>query len=998
MANVLVRVHLILVVMVLPSIVFAESGNGAELELICPCTLESGGDNAATARFGVINRGSDATGELIFRVYAHTEPSFRESRAAGTQEYMGDIEVTSSLAGSSQVAVTDFESSSISPPSGQFYVSFLLLNDLTIHDETRSGEVINFNNATYSVASADFLVDSDGDGVADDNESFMGTNPNSAASAPGKSTIDVLAVFNPETDAQYSGDVEARIDHLFAVSNQALADSGVNMEIRVAGYEEIGFDDSLGLEALLTQSGNGSGVFANLAATRDARGADLVAIVRGDDGGDLCGLATLGGYPTQGLLGRTEYISTTILDFNFCGDLTMIHEIGHNLGLGHSFRQNEVGTFIWARGYGVDNQFATLMAYASEFSGISTELPYFSNPAVNACNGNPCGVDVNSAEPANAALTLDIIRFQAAAFSGEVDSDSDGVSDPSDAFPNDPTETLDTDGDGIGNNADTDDDADGIPDTFENANGLNPLVDDASEDPDGDGLTNLEEFEGDTDPQIANESNACTDPDAVAPIAADSSLSFEKRVVIANPGSNVNKQSFIRFLNPNSGATSVEIYGVDDAGVLSKQGPVTFTIPENGAVQITAQDLEGGNADKGISSSLCDLAGKWQLIVRSDQAIDIMSMIRTTNGFLTGVNDVVPSTGGVHEIYFGNPASNISKVTFLRIANKDDVSGTVSISGFDDNGDPSGTITFSLAANASKQMTATDLENGNAGKGLAGSLGNGAGKWRLSVSSSLDLGVQSLIRTSDGFLTNLSGVAPASSTNTREVYFVNPATETFQSTFLRIVNTSGSDNQVTLSAIDDNGDDAPGGDITLTVPGNASIQLTAADLENGNSNKGLSGSFGDGDGRWRLTVSGTSSLEVMSLIRTPDGFLTNLSRIAPRVGNETQVLMINPGSNVNKASTLRIVNQDNVTATVSIVGYDDTGSESVSAVQLTIAAGASVDLSAQDLENGGGGLTGSLGDGSGKWRLEVDSAQDIVVQSLLNTSDGFLTNLSRGVE
>ena len=38
------------------------------------------------------------------------------------------------------------------------------------------------------------------------------------------------------------------------------------------------------------------------------------------------------------------------------------------------------------------------------------------------------------------------------------DDDADGVLDTADAFPLDKTETLDTDGDRIGNNADTDDD------------------------------------------------------------------------------------------------------------------------------------------------------------------------------------------------------------------------------------------------------------------------------------------------------------------------------------------------------------------------------------------------------------------------------------------------------------------------------------------------------------------------------------------------------------
>ena len=39
-----------------------------------------------------------------------------------------------------------------------------------------------------------------------------------------------------------------------------------------------------------------------------------------------------------------------------------------------------------------------------------------------------------------------------------------------------------------------------MPDGWEIAHGLNPLVNDASLDPDGDGLTNLQEFQHSTDP------------------------------------------------------------------------------------------------------------------------------------------------------------------------------------------------------------------------------------------------------------------------------------------------------------------------------------------------------------------------------------------------------------------------------------------------------------------------------------------------------------------
>ncbi|MHA2308414.1 MAG: hypothetical protein ACXABJ_03970, partial [Candidatus Heimdallarchaeaceae archaeon] len=47
-------------------------------------------------------------------------------------------------------------------------------------------------------------------------------------------------------------------------------------------------------------------------------------------------------------------------------------------------------------------------------------------------------------------------------------------------------------------------DRDGMPDNWEKDNGLNTTVDDSSEDPDGDGLTNLEEYQYNTNPQAAD--------------------------------------------------------------------------------------------------------------------------------------------------------------------------------------------------------------------------------------------------------------------------------------------------------------------------------------------------------------------------------------------------------------------------------------------------------------------------------------------------------------
>ena len=81
------------------------------------------------------------------------------------------------------------------------------------------------------------------------------------------------------------------------------------------------------------------------------------------------------------------------------------------------------------------------------------------------------------------------------------DDDNDGVNDDLDLWPFDSAESSDNDTDGIGDNADPDDDNDTMSDTFENQYGLNRFdPSDADQDLDNDGFTNLEEFNNGTDP------------------------------------------------------------------------------------------------------------------------------------------------------------------------------------------------------------------------------------------------------------------------------------------------------------------------------------------------------------------------------------------------------------------------------------------------------------------------------------------------------------------
>jgi hypothetical protein len=92
----------------------------------------------------------------------------------------------------------------------------------------------------------------------------------------------------------------------------------------------------------------------------------------------------------------------------------------------------------------------------------------------------------------------------------DTDDDGDGVHDELDQFPHDSNESSDTDSDGVGDNADffpnsaeysLDSDLDQMPDAWERKYGLNPTdASDALLDQDNDGLTALDEYEAGTIP------------------------------------------------------------------------------------------------------------------------------------------------------------------------------------------------------------------------------------------------------------------------------------------------------------------------------------------------------------------------------------------------------------------------------------------------------------------------------------------------------------------
>ena len=227
---------------------------------------------------------------------------------------------------------------------------------------------------------------------------------------------------------------------------------------------------------------------------------------------------------------------------------------------------------------------------------------------------------------------------------------------------------------------------------------------------------------------------------------------------------------------------------------------------------------------------------------------------------------------------------------------------------------------------------------------------------------------------------------------------VPPASNVGQQGFVRIINHSDRGGAVRIHAIDDTGRSF--GPISLSLDANQTRHFNSGDLERGNAAKGLPDGVGDGTGNWRLVLSADVDFEALAYIRTLDGFVTSMHEVAVEAGegtNQYQVPFVNPGSNLNQQSHLRVANPGSNSADVVITAVDDAGDAApLGEVNLTLDAGAARMLSARALEQGGPELTGRLGDGHGKWQLSVTGTQPLFVMSLLQLPTGHLTNLSRG--
>ena len=424
---------------------------------------------------------------------------------------------------------------------------------------------------------------------------------------------------------------------------------------------------------------------------------------------------------------------------------------------------------------------------------------------------------------------------------------------------------------------------------------------------------------------------------------------------------------------------------VDDAGQRLEAG--RLTLGAGAAVEFEMAAMESGDASLGLAGTGPG-QGDWRLELTTELDIEARAYARS-EGFLTALHDAALVAGEV-ELPLFNPGGEARPRSVLRLANARGERAMLTVRGVDDAGRAGGAVTVELAAWEARGYTASELESG-AASGLTGSLGDGAGKWRLRLEAERGTAyATNLLLDGSGVLSSVPGGMSRGSGGVHRVSLFPSASDgEGRRGEVRVVNRSPGSAEVSIDAFD--ATDRAYERLRLSLGGESSEQFDSMDLEQGNSEKGLTGSTGSGEGDWWLELASESDIEVLSYVDTAAGPLSALRGAA---GVETATGMRHEAVLLSGAAgELRLLNPGGAAVEVRVTGTDDAGS-SGGQVELTLAPWVARTLTATALAEGSG-VRGALGSGTGGWRLILESDGEIDVLSLVRGTGGMLSDVSR---
>ena len=427
----------------------------------------------------------------------------------------------------------------------------------------------------------------------------------------------------------------------------------------------------------------------------------------------------------------------------------------------------------------------------------------------------------------------------------------------------------------------------------------------------------------------------------------------------------------------------VRVVAVDDAGRRVEAG--RLTLGAMAVIEFEAGALESGDAALGLAGTGPG-EGDWRLELSTELDIEARAYARSED-FVTALHDAVLLSGEV-ELPFFNPGGDARR-SVLRLANARGEPAAVSVRGVDDAGRAGGPVTAELGPWEARSYAASELESGSAA-GLTGSLGDGDGRWRLTLSA--DRGsayATNLLLDGSGVLSSVPGGMSRGGFH-RVPLFPSASDGEGRRGLVRVVNRSADSAEVGIDAFD--ATDRAYEELRLALEAESSAEFDATDLEQGNAEKGLTGSTGPGEGDWWLELTSASDIEVLSYVDTASG---PLSAVRGTAGVETATGMRYEAVLLSgEASELRLLNAGGEMVEVRVSGTDDGGAPGGPA-EVTLEPWVARTLAWGMLSEGEGGLRGALGSGTGSWRLSLEADGELDVLSLVRGSGGMLSDVSR---
>ncbi|GAA3910603.1 choice-of-anchor U domain-containing protein [Litoribacillus peritrichatus] len=292
------------------------------------------------------------------------------------------------------------------------------------------------------------------------------------------------------------------------------------------------------------------------------------------------------------------------------------------------------------------------------------ELYYGLDPNSNSEGAQDAEEDVDGDGLTNLA------EFELGTSPIKADTDGDGYSDSEDVFPTNPEFHADFDGDGKADAVDSDIDGDGIVNILEDLyphilSSYNP--EDASDDPDGDGLTNLEEFDTNTLPDVWDtDGDGYNDSEDAFPLdqAYHADLDGDGKADAIDPdidgdGLPNSYENQYDFLSERDASDSA--LDNDSDGVSNKQEYSAGTDPtqDDYAPVIARSKLSTRRVDSTGVLTAIESLGKASAVDGADNAsVDVIQTNYKSNNFPPGVHTVIWESTDE----FGNKAVHEQKV------------------------------------------------------------------------------------------------------------------------------------------------------------------------------------------------------------------------------------------------------------------------------------------------------------------------------------------------